>query len=104
MPRFRRLSAADVVEKAPGDLVTVADRAAEDALSSALVAMLPGSVVVGEEGVGVDRAALDALDGGAPVWVIDPIDGTHNFAADNPRFAMLIALCDRGELLASWTF
>lgn len=104
MPRFRRLTAADVAEKAPGDLVTVADRAAEEALSTALTAMLPGSVVVGEEGVGLDRTGLDALRGNAPVWVIDPIDGTHNFATDNPRFAMLIALCDRGEIIGSWTY
>jgi fructose-1,6-bisphosphatase/inositol monophosphatase family enzyme len=103
MPRFRRLTAADITEKAPGDLVTVADRAAEEALGVALSAILPGSVVVGEEGVGADRSLLEALSDTAPVWVIDPIDGTHNFATDNPRFATLVALCDRGDLIASWT-
>jgi fructose-1,6-bisphosphatase/inositol monophosphatase family enzyme len=104
MPRFGRLAAADIVEKAPGDLVTVADRAAEEALSIALSSLVPGSVVVGEEGVGTDPRVLDALGGSAPVWVIDPIDGTHNYATDNPRFATLVALCHGGELLASWTY
>ena len=104
MPRFGRLTAADIGEKAPGDLVTVADRAAEEALSVALSNLMPGSVVVGEEAVGADARVLDALAGDAPVWVIDPIDGTHNYAYDNPRFATLVALCHRGELLASWTY
>ena len=104
MSRFGRLTAADIVEKAPGDLVTVADRAAEEALSQALCALVPGSVVVGEEAVGADRRLLGALGRGAPVWVIDPIDGTHNFATDNPRFATLVALCQGSELLASWTY
>jgi fructose-1,6-bisphosphatase/inositol monophosphatase family enzyme len=104
MPRFGRLTAADIVEKAPGDLVTVADRAAEEALSTALCSLLPGSVVVGEEAAGADPRVLDVLAGDAPVWVIDPIDGTHNFATDNPRFATLVALCQGGELLASWTY
>jgi fructose-1,6-bisphosphatase/inositol monophosphatase family enzyme len=104
MPRFGRLNATDIVEKAPGDLVTVADRAAEEALGVALGRLVPGSVVVGEEAVGADARVLLALADDAPVWVIDPIDGTHNYATDNPRFATLVALCHGGELLASWTY
>ncbi len=104
MPRFGRLTADDVVEKAPGDLVTVADRAVEDALSVALCRLLPGSLVVGEEAVGTDARVLQALTGDVPVWVIDPIDGTHNYAAGNPRFATLVALCHGRDVLASWTY
>jgi len=104
MPRFGRLTAADIAEKAPGDLVTVADRAAEESLTAALTAMLPGSVVAGEEGISADPAVAAALGGDVPVWVIDPIDGTHNFVTDNVRFTVLVALALRGELLASWTY
>src|SRR5512138_204235 len=100
VPRFGRLAASDIAEKAPGDLVTVADRAAEAAMIEALQAVVPGSVAVGEEAVAEEPAVLAALDGDAPVWIIDPIDGTHNFVADNPRFATLVALAHRGELLA----
>ena len=96
-PWFGRLTATDIVEKAPGDLVTVADRAAEAALTVALEAVVPGSVTVGEEAVAADPTVQAALDGDAPVWVIDPIDGTHNFATDNPRFAMLVALAHRAN-------
>ena len=105
MPRFRRLAAADITEKTgPDNLVTVADRAAEAALARQLTPLVPGSIVVGEESVAEDPALLDTLDGDAPVWIVDPIDGTHNFATDNPRFTVLVALSHRGRLLASWTF
>jgi fructose-1,6-bisphosphatase/inositol monophosphatase family enzyme len=103
MPRFGTLAARDVREKAPGDLVTVADRAAEAALAEQLTALLPGSAVVGEEAVAADPSLLDTLGGTAPSWIIDPIDGTHNFVTGSTRFVVLIALAQHGELLASWT-
>ena len=104
LPRFGRLSAGDVREKSPGEIVTVADRAAEAALTDGLSRIVPGSVVVGEESVGADPARLDALAGDAPVWIVDPIDGTEAYAAGNPRFTTLVALAQRGRLLASWTY
>jgi fructose-1,6-bisphosphatase/inositol monophosphatase family enzyme len=103
MSRFRALAAADVAEKAPGDLVTIADRAAEGALAEQLTAMLPGSAVIGEEAVASDPSLLNALDSSEPVWIVDPIDGTHNFVNGSPSFAVLVALAHCGELLASWT-
>ncbi|MFG1610421.1 inositol monophosphatase family protein [Actinoplanes sp. NPDC049265] len=104
LPRFGALTTGDVQEKAPGDLVTTADRAAEAVLTTRLTALLPGSVVVGEEAVAGDPALLGALGGGDPVWIIDPIDGTHNFVGGDPRFAVLVALAKDGEPLASWTY
>ncbi|MEU4080927.1 inositol monophosphatase [Streptomyces venezuelae] len=105
MPRFRQLAADDIVEKnGPHDLVTVADRAAEAHLTASLTALLPGSVVVGEEAVHADPAVYDALRGDAPVWIVDPVDGTRQFVHGDPAFCTLVALARRGELLASWTF
>ncbi|HEY0168312.1 MAG TPA: inositol monophosphatase [Jatrophihabitans sp.] len=104
LPRFGQLAAGDIEEKSPGDLVTIADRDAERALAELLTRLLPGSVVVGEEAVAADPAVLQALHGGAPVWIIDPIDGTEAFVTGSPRFATLVALAQRGELLASWTY
>lgn len=101
LPRFGRLTAADISEKNPGDLVTVADRAAEEALTRRLTGLLPGSLVVGEEAVAGDPGVLARLAGPEPVWIIDPIDGTHNYATDNPRFTTLVALAQGGRLLAS---
>ena len=105
MPRFRQLAAHEIVEKnGPHDLVTVADRAAEAHLAASLTALLPGSVVVGEEAVHADPGVYAALRGDAPVWIVDPVDGTRQFVRGEPDFCTLVALALRGELLASWTF
>ncbi|TDC23105.1 inositol monophosphatase [Streptomyces sp. 8K308] len=105
MPRWRRLAAHEVSEKAgPHDLVTVADQAAERRLTEELVRLLPGSVVVGEEAVHEDPAVYRALGGDAPVWIVDPIDGTRQFVRGEPGFCVLVALVRRGRTLASWTY
>lgn len=104
LPRFRSLNDSDVAMKGPMDPVTVADREAEDLLRERLTAFLPGSVVVGEEAVSEDPAVLDALTGTAPVWIVDPIDGTRNFVAGSSRFSTLVALAVGGVLQASWTY
>lgn len=105
LPRFRCLASHEVVEKnGPHDLVTVADRRAEEHLTAALTALLPGSTVVGEEAVHADPSVLAALRGDAPVWIVDPVDGTRQFVHGDPGFATLVALAHRGEVLASWTY
>ncbi|MDI3406980.1 inositol monophosphatase family protein [Streptomyces cavernicola] len=105
MPRFRQLAAHEIDEKeGPHDLVTVADRRAEEHLTESLTALLPGSAVVGEEGVHADPSKLDALHGDAPVWIVDPVDGTRQFVHGDPGFCTLVALAHRGEVLASWTY
>lgn len=103
LPRFRTLGEGQVRTKThPGDLVTDADVEAEKALTRLLAAELPGSVVVGEESVHADKAVLDRLKGDAPVWVIDPVDGTHNFATGKPLFATLVALVIGGQTVQGW--
>ncbi|MFG2800632.1 inositol monophosphatase family protein [Streptomyces pseudovenezuelae] len=105
MPRFRRLAAHEVDQKGgPHDLVTDADRLAEQYLTEVLGALLPGSVVVGEEAVHADPASYDALQGDTPVWIVDPVDGTRQFVHGDPGFCMLVALARSGVLLASWTY
>ncbi|MEO3762181.1 inositol monophosphatase family protein [Streptomyces sp. B5E4] len=105
MPRFRRLGADEILQKdGPHDLVTVADRHAEVHLERSLTALLPGSVLVGEEGTHADPGRLAALRGDAPVWIVDPVDGTRQFVRGEPGFCMLVALAHRGEVLASWTY
>ncbi|WP_380282996.1 inositol monophosphatase family protein [Kitasatospora purpeofusca] len=105
MPRFRALTADQVAEKnGPYDLVTVADRGAEAHLTAALTALLPGSVVVGEEAVAAEPGLYAALAGDRPVWIVDPIDGTRTFVRGDEGFCTLVALAHHGELLASWTY
>ncbi|MEU6488614.1 inositol monophosphatase family protein [Streptomyces sp. NPDC046887] len=105
IPRWRQLAAHEVIEKSgPHDVVTVADRAAEAHLTASLTRLLPGSVVVGEESVHADPAVYEALERDAPVWIVDPVDGTRQFVRGEAGFCTLVALALRGELLASWTF
>jgi fructose-1,6-bisphosphatase/inositol monophosphatase family enzyme len=103
VPRFRALAAHEVREKKPGDLVTVADESAERALISALQALLPGSVAIGEEAIAQEPELLRHLEHAErPVWVIDPVDGTVNFANGRPLFAVLLALVVGGRTIAGW--
>jgi fructose-1,6-bisphosphatase/inositol monophosphatase family enzyme len=102
LPRFRHLAPGEVTEKEPGELVTVADSEAEALLVTGLTGLLPGSRVVGEEGVSADPAQLDLLAGDGPVWLVDPVDGTGNFAAGRTPFAMMVALRRGGRTVAGW--
>ncbi|MFD3500543.1 inositol monophosphatase family protein [Streptomyces sp. NPDC058676] len=105
MPRFRRLAAHEVDQKTgPHDLVTDADRKAEQYLTEVLGALLPGSVVVGEEAVHANPASYEAIQGDTPVWIVDPVDGTRQFVHGDPGFCTLVALAQGGVLRASWTY
>jgi fructose-1,6-bisphosphatase/inositol monophosphatase family enzyme len=101
LPRFRNLAADDVEEKAPDDLVTIADRESEDALTAGLSALDPDARVIGEEACAADPSLLDGIDRGR-VWIIDPIDGTNNFAAGKSPFGIMIALVQDGVTQAGW--
>ena len=62
LPRFQNLADHEIGSKSnPSDLVTIADREAEALLTASLSAILPGSVVVGEESVAANPALLDAI-------------------------------------------
>ncbi len=101
LPRFRALAAHEVEEKSPGELVTIADREAEAILAAGLAPLLPGSRVLGEEACSLDPRLLDSLSEGM-VWLVDPLDGTGNFAAGEPDFAVMVALLRDGVAQAGW--
>ncbi len=100
--RFRQLSQGDVREKKPGDLVTVADEAAELVLTRRLGDLLPGSQVVGEEAVAQGRISINRLSGPGLCWVVDPLDGTANFARGDTVWGTIIALIANGAVVAGW--
>jgi len=106
MPSFRALRPEDIQSKDtpgdPEDLVTIVDKAAERALTEQLSALMPGAAFVGEEAVSENPALLSALSSHVPVWLIDPIDGTKNFARGNPDFGIMLALVENGLTRASW--
>ena len=90
LPRFR---AADLKVETKPDLtpVTDADRAVEEALRERIAHERPGEAVLGEE---------YGVDGDGPArWILDPVDGTRNYARGIPIFATLIAFERAGELV-----
>jgi fructose-1,6-bisphosphatase/inositol monophosphatase family enzyme len=106
MPSFRVLRPEDIYSKDtpgdPEDLVTIVDQTAERYLIDALSEVVPGAAFIGEEAVCENPALLDALSARAPAWLIDPIDGTKNFAHGNANFGVMLALVEGGRTLASW--
>lgn len=102
LPRYQALRSEDIVEKSPGELVTAADREAEALITQGLLALLPGSLVLGEEAVSAQAQVRDRLSHGGDLWLVDPLDGTANFVAGKPCFSMMVALVRRGETVAAW--
>ena len=80
----------DVRFKGTIDLVTEADRAAEDLIAGRLRALWPEHDLLCEEG------SVGAAPGAIYRWVVDPLDGTTNFAHGLPTFAVSIALENAG--------
>lgn len=100
-----RSHAADSKSSA-ADLVTRYDRAAEELIVEGLKARFPDHRILAEEGG--ERAG----DPAAPLWIVDPLDGTTNFAHGLPYFAVSIAcqvdgVVEVGAIVApalGWTF
>jgi myo-inositol-1(or 4)-monophosphatase len=94
MPRF-----ADVQRhvKRDGSLVTEADLAMQARLREALARVWPGFDFLGEEMEGHEHEALTAKAHEHGLWCLDPLDGTSNFTAGVPYFAVSLALLVNGE-------
>ena len=76
--------------KADGSVITPADIAMQDRLENELKHHWPMYEVLGEEMTDDEQQAV--IDSGAGYWCIDPLDGTSNYAAGLPFFAVSIAL------------
>ena len=106
MPSFRSLQPEDIQSKNtpgdPDDLVTIVDKSAERYLIDALAEVVPGAAFIGEEAACDNPSLLQALSAPAPAWLIDPIDGTKNFARGHPDFGVMLALVEAGQTSTSW--
>lgn len=87
-PLFRTVPPA--TDKDDASPVTIADRAAEQAMRGVLRERLPGHGILGEE-FGAENAGSDWT------WVLDPIDGTRAFITGRPIFGTLIGLLHEGR-------
>ena len=98
MPRFRGLASSDIAIKSrPDDLVTAADTAAEIMITRALSIAFPSALVVGEEAVAADPSLLDRIADAPLAFIIDPIDGTWNYAHGLALFGVILAVTQYGR-------
>lgn len=103
LPRYQTLSAEQIDSKAADDVVTIADHEAEAILAEGLAKILPEAAIVGEEACHADPSLMERLSDDL-CWIVDPLDGTNNFAAGKPPFGVLVALAERGETIAGWIY
>ncbi len=89
---FGTLDPSEVKEKARNDMVTRADREAEEVLRRVLLGAFPCDRFLGEE------TGMSGADDHASVWVVDPLDGTANFVRGFPHWAISIARTSGGVL------
>lgn len=85
-------SGVEVTAKGRGNVVTDVDVAAEKAVIAVLLREYPDIPVMGEEG---DPKEMPAADKGW-LWIVDPLDGTRNFASNVPHFSTVVALAYDG--------
>ncbi|WP_343565148.1 inositol monophosphatase family protein [Kiloniella sp. b19] len=104
MPRFQKLGDQDINSKAHGETVTIADIETEKALSGTLTALLSGSRILGEECYAENPDVMQLMEQKGATWVIDPIDGTNNYASGKPVFRCMVALVLDGKTTAGWIY
>jgi len=93
LPRFAKVARQ---HKADGSFLTEADLAVQKRVAKALLEQFPETVFLGEEMTQSEQVKL--LGSKQPVWCLDPLDGTSNFAAGIPYFAISLSLLDNGEV------
>lgn len=98
LPRFRNLDPEAIRAKsAPDDLVTDADQGAERIISREVAELLPHATIIGEEAVAENAALLESIAGAELAVIIDPVDGTWNFARSINQFGVIVAVVSHGE-------
>jgi fructose-1,6-bisphosphatase/inositol monophosphatase family enzyme len=105
VPRFGALGAADIQAKPSAedmhDLVTIVDTEAEERLAAGLraIADVP---VIGEESCHRRPELLSLVKGSGPLWIVDPLDGTRNFAVGHDAFGIMVSFAVDGQTQAGW--
>ena len=105
LPRFRRLGSDDIRAKSEAtDLVTEADERAERMIKAEVSRLWPEALFVGEESVAADPSLLGKLADADLAIIVDPVDGTFNFAAGIPAFGVMASVVSKGETVAGIIF
>ena len=94
LPRFTRVAHEF---KSDGSFLTEADLAVQTRIAQALKQLAPEIAFLGEEMPAAEQQAL--LESDAPLWCLDPLDGTSNFANGIPFFSVSLALLEKGRVV-----
>ena len=98
LPHFRALQPEQIAQKSDAlDLVTTADLASEALITEALSALFPDALIIGEEAVARSPGLLDNIDSAPLCFIIDPIDGTWNYANGLATFGVIVAATRFGQ-------
>lgn len=98
LPRFRSLAASEIRAKSDAnDLVTAADTATENMITRALRIAFPDALIIGEEAVSETPEILQKIANAQLAFIIDPIDGTWNYAHSIAVFGVIIAVTRFGR-------
>ena len=104
LPKFKRLIPSDINKKDNGSLVTSVDVDVENKLKNYLLKLLPNSLFVGEETFSKYPKIIQNYDEKNFCWTVDPIDGTSNFVKGLDKFAIMIALTFKDQIIQSWIY
>jgi len=99
LPRFAKVVRE---HKADGSFLTEADLAVQTRIAAQLQALSPDILFLGEEMTTDEQNEL--LNSGQPLWCLDPLDGTSNFAAGIPYFSVSLALLEKGETVLGMVY
>lgn len=83
--------------KNDGSIVTEADIAMQNAMTTALRSLYPAVLMLGEEIS--EQEQIDVIQSGQDYWCLDPLDGTNNFHHTLPLFSVSLALISNSEII-----
>ena len=104
LPSFGNLSNNQISYKSGKDIVTEIDIKVEKELYSHLSKMIKNSNFVGEETYSKDPSILNYYLSDNYCWTVDPIDGTSNFAKSKERFAVMVSLTKKRQIIQSFIY
>lgn len=98
LPRYHNLASGDIaIKSSDADLVTAADIEAEAMITRALAHAFPNALILGEEAVSKDPSLLNKIANAPLAFIIDPVDGTWNFAHGLGVFGVILSATHHGR-------
>ncbi len=102
LPLWRNTAQQNAHEKTPGELVTAADVDCQKFLEAELHRECPDARFLGEELLDEEQLDLSTLHEHEKLWIVDPLDGTKEFATGSAKFAVMIAYAENGVVKGAW--